>query len=163
MGHAHRYALSCTWTGAGASGTCDYRSYERAYETSSVGVPTLLGSSDASFRGDATRWNPDLLLVASLSQCHLLTYLHRCAVGGVTVVSYHDEAEGTMVEDGDGGGRFERVLLRPTVGVALESMVERAQELHAEAASRCFVAASMNFPVLHEPRVEVARPTEAAA
>ena len=161
MSRPHRYETTCTWTGAGQRGTVDYRAYERDFETRSPGLPTLLGSADAAFRGDAERWNPELLLVASLSQCHLLTYLHRCAIGEVTVLSYSDEAEGTMVEDGDGGGRFERVLLRPLVAVSEERMLERAQDLHGEASARCFIAASVNFPVLHEPRTVVADPAGA--
>lgn len=110
MSRIHRYETSCTWTGAGEHGTADYRAYRRSYETSSLGRPTLAGSSDPAFRGDAEQWNPEVLLVASLSQCHLLSYLHRCAVSGVTVTGYSDDAEGTMVEDDDGGGRFEQVV-----------------------------------------------------
>src|SRR5215207_2186609 len=105
MSRKHRYEVSCVWTGDRGAGTADYRAYDRSYETTSSGRPTLEGSSDAAFRGDAERWNPELLLVAALSQCHLLSYLHRCAVGGVT-------------ESADGGGRFAEVVLRPIVTVA---------------------------------------------
>ncbi|MGH3747387.1 MAG: OsmC family protein [Micromonosporaceae bacterium] len=45
-------------------------------------------SSDPSFLGDAGRWNPEELLVASLSQCHMLWYLHLCADNGVVVTEY---------------------------------------------------------------------------
>lgn len=157
MSRNHRYETSCTWTGAGERGSADYRAYQRSYETSSPGRPTLFGSSDPAFRGDAERWNPEVLLVASLSQCHLLSYLHRCAVNGVTVTSYTDDAEGTMVEDEDGGGHFERVVLRPVVSVADAGMLDQAIALHAEAATRCFIASSVNFPVDHEPRVDVSQ------
>lgn len=157
MSRNHRYEISCKWTGAGQRGTVDYRAYQRSYETSSPGRPTLAGSSDPAFRGDAERWNPEVLLVASLSQCHLLTYLHRCAVSEVTVTSYTDDAEGTMVEGDDGGGHFERVVLRPVVSVEEAGMLKRARALHEEAAARCFIASSVNFPVHHEPRVIVSR------
>ena len=114
------------------------------------GRPPIAGSSDPAFRGDPERWNPELLLVAALSQCHLLSYLHRCAVNGVTVTAYSDRAAGVMREADDGGGRFEEVVLRPVV------TAERAEALHREASERCFIAASVNFPVRHEPRTMVA-------
>jgi organic hydroperoxide reductase OsmC/OhrA len=155
MPSRHRYEIATAWTGDRGRGTADYRAYDRLYDTDSPGRPTLAGSSDPAFRGDEQRWNPELLLVAALSQCHLLSYLHRCAVGGVTVTGYADTAVGTMVEDGDGGGRFEEVVLRPVVTVADASMVERAAQLHHEASQRCFIASSVNFPVRHEPQIRV--------
>lgn len=155
MSRKHRYEVSCVWTGNRGRGTADYRAYDRLYDTASDGKPTLQGSSDPAFRGDSERWNPELLLVAALSQCHLLAYLHRCAASGVNVTAYSDAAEGVMVEDADGGGHFEEAVLRPVVTVAEESMVEAAERLHAEASKRCFIASSVNFPVRHEPRIVV--------
>jgi organic hydroperoxide reductase OsmC/OhrA len=155
MSRKHRYEVSTVWTGDRGDGTASYRAYDRDYETASDGRPTIQGSSDPAFRGAVGRWNPELLLVAALSQCHLLSYLHRCAVGGVVVVGYSDAAEGVMVEDADDGGHFEEVVLRPVVTVADEGMVETAEKLHAEASARCFIASSVNFPVHHEPRIVV--------
>lgn len=156
MGETHRYECRTDWTGAGERGTVDYRSYDRAYVSRAAGRPDLLGSSDPAFRGDVTRWNPELLLVASLSQCHLLWYLHLCSTGGVTVLDYRDDAVGIMAEDSDGGGRFTGVELRPVVTVASAEMAERARALHAAAHTKCFIAASVNFPVTHSARIEVA-------
>lgn len=121
-----------------------------------AGRPEIAGSSDPAFRGDARRWNPEQLLVVALSQCHLLWYLHLCAVSDVVVVGYEDHAEGVMEQAEDGGGRFTEVTLRPVVTVAEESMADKAGELHARAHELCFVASSVNFPVRHDPRVEVA-------
>lgn len=156
MARTHHYECRTDWTGAGEQGTVDYRSYDRSYVTRAPGRPDLAGSADPAFRGDAQRWNPELLLVAALSQCHLLWYLHLCAVGGVTVLGYRDEARGIMAEDSDGGGRFTEVELRPVVTVAAAEMLDRARELHRDAAAKCFIAASVNFPVTHSPRIEVA-------
>ena len=64
------------------------------------------GSSDRVFRGDAERWNPEELLVAALSQCHLLSYLHVAANNGIVVERYTDDAIGTMQQTDDGGGHF---------------------------------------------------------
>jgi organic hydroperoxide reductase OsmC/OhrA len=162
MSRAHRYEISCVWTGDRGEGTINYRAYDRLYNTASQGRATIPGSSDPAFRGDPELWNPELLLVAALSQCHLLSYLHRCAVSGVTVVGYSDRAEGVMVEDADDGGYFQEAVLRPVVTVADESMVEAAEHLHAEASARCFIASSVNFPVRHEPRIVVATDATAA-
>ena len=85
----------------------------------------------------------------------MLWYLHLCAVNGVVVVDYRDLAEGVMIETADGGGRFTTVVLRPVVTVREAGMVEKAMSLHHEANSFCFVANSMNFPVRHEPVVEI--------
>jgi organic hydroperoxide reductase OsmC/OhrA len=155
MMNRHRYETELVWRGNRGGGTIDYRAYDRHYETSAPGRPTLVGSSDPAFLGDADRWNPEQLLVAALSQCHLLSYLHRCAVAGVTVTAYTDTATGTMVETPDGGGRFEEVVLSPVVTVNDRAMVDRSLTLHEEAAALCFIAASVNFPVRHEPRTLV--------
>jgi organic hydroperoxide reductase OsmC/OhrA len=147
----HRYVTRTTWTGQRGRGTETYRSYARDHETSAGGRPPLRASSDPSFRGDPSRWNPELLLVAALSQCHMLWFLHLAAVSDVVVVGYTDEAEGIMEETADGGGRFLSVVLRPAVTVRRASMIDRAAALHEPASERCFIANSVNFPVSHEP------------
>lgn len=163
MSRKHQYETTTVWNGDRGRGTADYRAYDRLYDTSSPDRPTIQGSSDPLFRGDKTRWNPELLLVAALSQCHLLSYLHRCAIGGVVVTAYTDTAVGVMVEDDDDGGHFEEVVLRPVVTVADVSMIERAGHLHEEASKRCFIASSVNFPVRHEPQIAVGEASGADA
>ncbi len=150
----HTYTTQVTWTGNTGSGTSSYRSYERAHEVAAEGRPTIEGSSDPAFRGDATRWNPEQLLLASIAQCHLLQYLHYCSVNGVVVTSYVDEPVGTMAETAD-GGQFTEAVLRPRIEVAEASMAERAVALHVDAHRSCFIANSVNFPVRHEPTVSV--------
>lgn len=151
----HRYTVIVEWTGNTGSGTAGYRTYERRHEIGAPAgaKPVIPGSSDPSFRGDAARWNPEELLVASLSACHQLWYLHLCADAGVVVTAYVDRAEGTMVEEPSGAGRFSRVVLRPVVTVAADADVARAHALHHDAHAMCFIARSMNFPVDHEPEI----------
>ena len=153
----HRYAVTVEWTGNTGTGTSAYRAYERAHEISSPvpGKPPIPGTSDPAYRGDATRWNPEELLVASLSACHKLWYLHVCAVNHVVVTGYVDHAEGWMPVDGKGVGSFRRVLLRPVVTIAPGHDAERARELHNEAHRLCNVAGSVNFQVDHEPEIRV--------
>jgi organic hydroperoxide reductase OsmC/OhrA len=152
----HRYALTTTWTGNRGTGTSGYRDYDRAVTIEIDGKPTLLASSDKPFRGDPSRWNPEDMLVAALSECHLLSYLHACVQAGVVVVAYEDHATGTMIEDGRGGGSFAEVVLRPRVTVAEAAMTDAAAAAHEQANEWCFIANSVSFPVRHEPTVVVA-------
>jgi organic hydroperoxide reductase OsmC/OhrA len=152
----HRYALTTTWTGNRGTGTSGYRDYDRSVTVSVGGKPDLLASADKPFRGDPSRWNPEDLLLAALSECHLLSYLHACVQAGVVLVAYEDDATGVMVEDGRGGGAFREVVLRPRVTVADASMVDAATAAHAQAHDWCFIANSVNFPVRHEASVSVA-------
>jgi organic hydroperoxide reductase OsmC/OhrA len=154
----HRYDLTTTWTGNRGTGTSGYRDYGRDHEVTAEGRPVVEGSSDPVFRGDKTRWNPELELVAALSQCHLMSYLHVCAASGVVVTAYDDAPYGLMAETEDGGGHFTEVVLRPRVTVADAAMAEKAVLLHEEASEKCFIASSVNFPVRHEPSVTVAGP-----
>ena len=155
MPRTHMYELTVTWTGNLGSGTSGYRAYDREHEVTAHRRPVLLGSSDPSFRGDATRWSPEQLLVAALSQCHMLWYLHLAADRGVVVTEYVDHAVGVMTEDAVGMGQFTGVTLRPVVGVAAASMVIAARATHADANAMCFIARSVRFPVMHEPRVAI--------
>ena len=147
----HHYEVDLVWTGNTGRGTAGYRDFERAHEVRVAGKPVILGSSDPSFRGDRTRYNPEELLVASLSQCHMLWYLHLASVNGVVVIDYRDHAIGLMTEHPDGSGRFTEVTLNPRVTVADPQTEDTAQALHEKAHAMCFIAASVNFPVRHEP------------
>lgn len=151
----HAYDVTVTWTGNTGEGTAGYRSYRRDHTVATDGRPDLLGSSDPTFRGDRTRWNPELLLLAALSECHLMSYLHVCVDEGVVVTGYVDEAHGSMTTDPDGSGRFTEVVLRPRVTVAEPSMVAAAEKAHHRANQLCFIANSVSFPVRHEPVTEV--------
>ena len=155
-GKVHSYAIRMQWTGNTGQGTRDYRGYERAHEYSVEGKPVIPGSSDPAFRGDATRYNPEELLVMSLSSCHMLWYLHLCAESKVEVVDYIDEALGKMVETAGTGGHFVDVLLKPAVTLAPGSDVALAERLHDRAHHLCYVANSVNFPVRCQPRTTIA-------
>lgn len=152
----HHYALTTTWTGNRGTGTSGYRDYSRDVTIDIAGKPSLLASSDKPFRGDPTRWNPEDLLLAALSECHLLSYLHACATTDVVVTSYRDSAEGLMREDGRGGGAFAWVALRPEVEVSDAAMRDAALAAHEQAHEWCFIANSVNFEVRVEPVITVA-------
>ncbi len=145
----HCYQVRVEWTGNSGTGTSSYRAYKRDHEIGGEGkAQTIFGSSDPAFRGDASRYNPEELLVASLSACHMLWYLHLCADAGIVVTAYRDEAGGEMRDE-----VFQRVILRPEVAITDPARIEQALALHSEAHARCFIAKSVRFPVSHEPRV----------
>ncbi|KQY55421.1 MULTISPECIES: OsmC family protein [unclassified Nocardioides] len=151
----HTYALDLTWQGNRGTGTSGYRDYTRDVLLRADGKPDLEASADPTFRGDRGRWNPEELLLAALAECHLLSYLHSAVNHGVVVTAYDDSPVGTMAQVGQ-GGRFTSVVLRPRVVVAAPDQVETALAIHHEASENCFIAASVNFPVTHEPTVTVA-------
>lgn len=151
MNKEHHYTLSIEWTGNLGTGTSDYRAYTRNHTVTTEGKANLLASSDPAFRGDKTRHNPEEMLVAALSSCHMLSYLHVCVLNGIIVTEYKDNATGTMKENPDGSGQFTEVTLRPVVKVKDASMIEKANHLHEKASQLCFIARSINFPVHHIP------------
>jgi|SRR5450755_386469 organic hydroperoxide reductase OsmC/OhrA len=143
----HSYEVRVEWTGNDGEGTKNYTGYRRDHIIACLGKPQIEGSSDPSFRGDPTRYNPEELLVASLSSCHMLWYLHLCSANHVTVLDYRDAASGTMRENEDGSGEFISVVLRPTVKISKKSDRARTLALHSEAHHLCFIARSVKFPV----------------
>lgn len=151
----HHYNATVTWTGNTGQGTANYRSYKRQHTISIAGKPDIPGSSQPSFRGDADRYNPEDLLLSSISACHMLWYLHLCSAAGIIMTSYVDHAEGTMVETEDGGGHFTEVILKPEITITDAALIEKATQLHHEANKLCFVANSCNFPIRHEPIIKI--------
>ena len=155
MSKTHHYQTHLDWTGNRGAGTIDYRSYDRDHVIRALNKGEIPGSSDPSFRGNPERYNPEELLVASLSSCHMLWFLHLCTTKHVVVTQYEDSAEGWMEEGPDGAGHFTKVVLRPKITVSAPEMIRIAQGLHEEANKMCFIANSVNFPVLHEAEARV--------
>ncbi|MHA7221586.1 OsmC family protein [Arthrobacter sp. RHLT1-20] len=155
----HRYALTVRWTGNLGAGTASYRGYSRDHDVEIPGLPVLQGSADPTFHGDRNRCNPEQLLLAALSQCHMLSFLHVAVKHGVVVTAYEDRAEALMRTNRDGSGQFESATLRPRVTVAAPAAAaELMEQLHTEANQVCFIARSVNFPVLHTPTTVVEHP-----
>jgi len=150
MAKEHLYKTNIEWTGNRGEGTSHYKSYDRRHVISVDNKPVIQASSDPAFMGDATKYNPEELLVAALSSCHMLWFLHLCSDHGIVVVDYKDEATGVMLETAS-GGHFTEVVLHPLVTVSDKAHINKANELHHEANKKCFIANSCNFPVKHEP------------
>lgn len=156
MNKQHHYNLSIKWTGNTGSGTSAYTAYKRDHDILVADKPVIAASSDPAFKGDKTKHNPEELLLASISSCHMLWYLHLCATAGVIVTAYVDNATGIMEETADGGGKFTGVTLYPVVTITEAAMIKKATELHKKANELCFISNSLNFAVYHEPVCHVA-------
>lgn len=143
----HKYALTNKWTGNTGKGTATVRGYERSHTVSIQGKPDQYLTTDNKLVGDPSKLNPEDLLVTALSSCHLMSYLYLCALEGIVVTDYVDNATGVMVENDKGGGSFREVILNPVVTVQDSSMIERAIELHHKAHDVCYIANSVNFEV----------------
>ena len=152
----HHYAVEVEWQGDRGEGTSAYRAYGRQHVVRAAGkLHDIAGSSDWVFHGDRDRWNPEELLLAALSQCHMLSYLHvatrtacRAWLHGCRD-GHHDRRRPRRrgVHRGDPA----------SAGlVADASMLEPGRRIHAEAAELCFIAASVAFPVHHRPTAVVA-------
>jgi organic hydroperoxide reductase OsmC/OhrA len=151
MEKEHHYRIATVWTGNRGEGTSSYKAYDRDHIIQAEGKAEIAGSSDPGFRGSPQRYNPEELLVSTLSTCHMLWYLHLCSVNNIVVTDYQDQARGTLMEKPDGSGYFKEVELHPVVTLTREDMIARAEELHHEAGKYCFIARSVNFPVRHMP------------
>ena len=156
MSKSHHYDLKLRWTGAAMGPTASYAGYSREYRIEIPGKPPITGSADPTFRGDPALANPEDMLVAALSACHMLSYLAVCALGKIKVISYEDAASGTMSEIGPQRSAFTEVVLRPRVVISADSDPAKAKALHDQAHKICFIANSVNFSVRHEPEISQA-------
>lgn len=155
MARDHTYSATVTWTGNRGEGTRRYRGYGRDHDIACAGKPVIRGSADPAYLGDAAWHNPEDMLVAALSACHMLWYLHLCASAGVVVTAYEDAAGGTMRTHPDGAGEFKRVTLRPRITITGDSDATVAERLHEQANAMCFIARSVNFPVTHVAEIVI--------
>ena len=156
MAQIHEFFAHVDWTGAQKGATTDYKTYSRDYDILIDGRPTIKGSAAPPFLGTDDRYNPEDMLLASLSACHMLSYLALCARKRIKVTAYHDDAWGKM-EMKDGGLRFTEVILKPFVTIEADGDLEKAETLHEDAHGICFIANSVNFPVRNEASVMFAK------
>jgi len=152
VAEAH-YHARLVWSGGALGPTKSVESYSREFRAEFDGKPSFRGSADPAYQGDPALYNPEDLLLSSLSACHMLSYLAVCAHAGIAVVSYEDAVIGTVTRR-DGKIRFVDVLLRPKVMLESGSNIEKARQLHDRAHDICIIANSVNFPVRYGASVE---------
>jgi organic hydroperoxide reductase OsmC/OhrA len=155
MAHEHNYKITTEWTGNKGDGNKNVRTYDRSHTVSIQGKPELFLTTDNPAVGDKSKLNPEDLLVSAISSCHMLSYLYVCAMEGIVITSYTDQATGIMIENASGGESFNVVTLNPVFYVADESMIEKAIELHHKAHEICYIANSVNFKVKCNPTCKV--------
>ena len=160
MNRQHNYQTHIQWTGNNGTGTSAYDAYARNYTLTAPNKIPLEASADTVFRGESDKYNPEEMLVAALSSCHMLWFLHLCADAGIQVMAYEDEAKGVLQEKEQGGGHFAEVSLNPHVHILDEAQIDQANKLHSEAHKKCFIANSCNFPIHIKPNCSLYVRTE---
>jgi len=131
-----------------------YDTYNRAHEISFKNGDIVLPASSApDFKGNAERVDPEEAFVASLSSCHMLTFLAICARKKLVVDGYDDDAVGTLEKNENRKLWMSRVVLRPRVRFAPGTSVDAATlaHLHHDAHENCFIALSVKTDVSVEP------------
>ena len=112
-----------------------YETYNRAHEVKFGGGEVVPWSAAPEFKGDAERVNPEEAYVASLSTCHMLTFLAIAARKRFVVDSYMDEASGVMEKNEGGKYWVSRVTLRPNVTFSGDPSTIGARDVRTP--SRC--------------------------
>lgn len=126
----------------------DYRSYNRDHAVTFKNGEALGMSAAPAYKGSPELVDPEELLVASLSSCHMLTFLALAAKKGLVVDSYHDDAVGVLEKNEDGKLAITRVTLRPRVIFAGEPVdAATLDEFHHHAHEECFIASSVKTKV----------------
>ena len=150
----HEYNTTIEWTGNNGTGTSAYTAYDRSYTIQSEGKPIIEGTADPAFRGDASKYNPEEMFLASIASCHMLWFLHLASSNDITVMSYTDQPVGMMIQNQDGSGQFENVILRPTIEIVQKEKSGMINALHHAASQNCFIARSLNFKVTYESTIK---------
>ncbi|WJY16319.1 OsmC family protein [Pectobacteriaceae bacterium CE90] len=148
----HNYISHIVWTGNRGEGTVHYRGYDRTWNIAVPGKAVIQCSNDPLLGGDATKMNPEDLLISSLSACHMLWYLHYASDEKIVVTQYEDNPVGIGEVETGGAGRFVSVTLKPKVTLRSRSNEELATSIHDRIHKVCFIARSVNFPVFCEPK-----------
>ena len=102
----HQYKITTKWTGNKGTGTSGVSAYKRTHLILVDQKPELILTTDNALYGDKTLHNPEDLLTASISSCHMMSYLYLCALEGIVILDYIDHAIGSLIEDPKGGGKF---------------------------------------------------------
>lgn len=154
---AHDYTARIRWTGNRGQGTASYKAYDRTWRVETPGKPPIDCSNDPLLGGDPGLHNPEDMLIAALSACHMLWFLHLASDAGVAVEAYEDDPLAVGETDAKGASRFLGATLRPRIAVPEGTDLALLDALHARVHETCFIARSINFPVDVAARYRIAR------
>lgn len=146
MSTEHRFEGTLRWEGQPDDTPLDYEHFRRLTRLEFAGGASLAVSAPAVFHGDDALPNPETLMMASLMQCHFLTFMAVATKSRIRVTGYSDRALGTLGMK-DGKMRFVSVVLRPSVVFAEPIDAQKLAALHDKAHRNCFMSNSVNFPV----------------
>ncbi|MDA3145828.1 OsmC family protein [Leucobacter sp. UCMA 4100] len=133
------------------------RRFSRKHVIEAEGLDSIEASAARVFHGDADRWNPELLLISAVAECHMMTFLFLAKREGLEIVDYQCRAEGTLSIDPDGvGGEFAEIALFPVVSFRDRAEAGTGDEatiigLHTEVEKYCFIARSVKAPITVHP------------
>ena len=129
-----------------------YETYSRNHTWQIPGAAVVLASAAPEYKGDPDRVDPEQAFVASVSSCHMLTFLAIAAKKRITVLSYLDEAVGTLARNEQGRLSITEVRLRPQITFEEAPSAEALDTLHDLAHRECFIANSVNCEIRVESR-----------
>ena len=145
------HLASIRWTRNGQP--FDYEHYPRDHDVRFERGQRITGSAAPAYFGSADGVDPEEMLVAALSSCHMLTLLAIAAKKGLTIDAYEDDAVGTLGKNAEGRAAVTHVTLRPKITFAGDAPDSAALEkLHESAHRNCFIASSVKTEVVVEPR-----------
>lgn len=151
----HLFKAKLDWNSIPKETISDSKRYTKTHQIAIDGKEILNVSAAKAFKGDPGLYNPEDLLLSSVVSCHMMSYLYVCSQSDITVVSYQDNAEGTLEVLENGSGRFVEIRLNPNVIIKEKEKIAQSISLHTKANELCFIANSCNFPILHFASCEV--------
>lgn len=153
MMSTHKFVLDLAWKYQEIENSGPTAKTIKNHTIKIIGKEDLRISAAKTFKGDPSLHNPEDMLLASLTSCHMMSYLYCCSKRNIQVISYHDKSEAILEVSADGSGRIIKVTLNPVVEIGEASQIEMAHSLHQEANKLCFIANSCNFPIEHNAEV----------
>lgn len=149
MNRELKYNIGLSWLG-GVNKDKNYR-YDKTYELSFKNKPSIKGSADVVFHGDKNLYNPEEMLLAALSSCHMMSFFYLCGINKIEIKSYVDSPQGFLEINTNGSGQFKNVVLEPTIILSEKEDLVKMATLFKQASDYCFIARSCNFEIAHLP------------
>ena len=141
------HQITLSWSRNG--GPFERGNYAREHAVRFAGGQTLENSAAGDFGGAGHASNPEELLAAALSSCHMLTFLAVAANRGYVIDTYDDSATARLEKNSEGQMAVTRVTLAPKVrfGGDKQPSPEDYRKLHERAHHACFIANSVKSEV----------------
>src|SRR5438046_1466307 len=133
----------------------NYKTYDRTHTIKFSGGTQLQATAAPEYLGNPELTNPEELLIAALSSCHMLSFLAIAAYQGFTVDNYHDAAIGTLAKNDRSKMAITQIVLKPQVQFSGAKIpdVDTLNKLHDKAHDSCFIANSLNVNVIIEKAI----------